>query len=996
MSTLKFADTHNMIAFLSKPTESDGFEQIVDFLNANPIKYALTVYLTIYTSCIKQFWATVKAKTVNGEVQLQALVDGKNVIITESTIRRDLQLEDAKGVDYKAVYEEMDDSLERDATTATSLDAEQDRGNINKTQSKATLNEPSFIGTTSGSGPRRQDTMGDTIAQTRVLDLENTKTTQALEIDSLKRRVKKLEKKQRTRAHGLKRLYKVSLTAKVESSDDELSLGEDASKQGRKIHDIDADKDITLENVHDAKMFDVNDLHDEEVFVEKEVPVKEVSDVGKVNAASIATTVSAAATITTEEITLAQALMEIKTSKPKAKGIVFKEPSISTTTTTTTKPSQIKVQDKEAKRLQDEFDEEERLTREKDEANIALTKEYDDIQAKIDDDYQLAQRLQAEEQDELTDAKKARLFVQLLEKRRKYFAAKRAEEQRNKPPTKAQQKKTMITYLKNMEGWNRKDLRSKDFDSIKELFDKAFKRVNIFVDCRTKVIKESSKKAEAEVIEGSSKRAGDELEQEVPKNQKIDDDQEAAKMKEITEIVPDEEEVAIDVIPLATKPPSIMLKSFDNEDLETLWKLVKAKHGSTRPEQGYERVLCGDLKIMFEPHVEDTVLCVRFCQVVEHQVSVMKVLKLIKVARETVRMAFYACSDSLLLTPLCCDDIHDVTPRVSALAGCDRLVTNPLVIGKSPIKEEPLEEPNEEGWLEESKKEADLDLLSDARSRPGSAESGYYRHFIANSSKVAKPLAPLTQKIRKYEWVKEQEEAFQTLKDNLYDTPILSLPDGSKEFVVYCDASNQGLGCVLMQRGKVENATAEMLRGLDQLMKRKEGGVREDFKMENLARLYTNEIVTRHGVNVSNHLRLWWKIYFATLVDIAEGIENTAKTCVRLIILKRTEKKYLADTNLHVHLKEIKVDKTLRFVEEPIEIIDREVKSLKRSRIPIVKSIGTRSESYYAAICTLVWASEVVSSGFPIVKVRRDSKRGPKFTWEREDHMKAKYFPIVC
>ncbi|GJW85956.1 putative ribonuclease H-like domain-containing protein [Tanacetum coccineum] len=227
-----------------------------------------------------------------------------------------------------------------------------------------------------------------------------------------------------------------SKLAKVESSDDELSLGEDASKQGRKIHDIDADEDITLENVHDAKMFDVNDLHDEEVFVEKEIPIKEVSDVGKVNAASIATTVSAAATITTKEITFAQALMEIKTSKPKAKGIVFKEPSISTTTTT--KPSQIKVQDKEAKRLQDEFDEEERLAREKDEANIALTKEYDDIQAKIDADYQLAQRLQAEEQDELTDAKKARLFVQLLEKRRKYFAAKRAEEQRNKPPTKAQ------------------------------------------------------------------------------------------------------------------------------------------------------------------------------------------------------------------------------------------------------------------------------------------------------------------------------------------------------------------------------------------------------------------------------------------------------------------------------------------------------------------------------------------------------------------------------
>ncbi|GJV14660.1 hypothetical protein Tco_1359983, partial [Tanacetum coccineum] len=117
------------------------------------------------------------------------------------------------------------------------------------------------------------------------------------------------------------------------------------------------------------------------------------------------------------------------------------------------KKDQINFDEQEAIRLQAEFDEEERIAREKDEANIALTEEWDDIQAKINVDYQLAQRLQAEEQEELTDAEKARLFVQLLEKRRKHFAAKRAKAQRNKPPTKAQQKKTMITYLKNMEGW---------------------------------------------------------------------------------------------------------------------------------------------------------------------------------------------------------------------------------------------------------------------------------------------------------------------------------------------------------------------------------------------------------------------------------------------------------------------------------------------------------------------------------------------------------------
>ncbi|GKE71082.1 putative reverse transcriptase domain-containing protein, partial [Tanacetum coccineum] len=81
--------------------------------------------------------------------------------------------------------------------------------------------------------------------------------------------------------------------------------------------------------------------------------------------------------------------------------------------------------------------------------------------------------------------------------------------------------------------------------------------------------------------------------------------------------------------------------------------------------------------------------------------------------------------------------------------------------------------------------------------------AGYYRHFIASFSKIVKPLTSLTKKNHKYEWGVEHEEAFQTLKDKLCNAPILSLPDGVEDFVVYCDASNQGLGCVLMQKGKV-------------------------------------------------------------------------------------------------------------------------------------------------------------------------------------------------
>ncbi|GJW91911.1 reverse transcriptase domain-containing protein, partial [Tanacetum coccineum] len=81
--------------------------------------------------------------------------------------------------------------------------------------------------------------------------------------------------------------------------------------------------------------------------------------------------------------------------------------------------------------------------------------------------------------------------------------------------------------------------------------------------------------------------------------------------------------------------------------------------------------------------------------------------------------------------------------------------------------------------------------------------AGYYRRFIENFSKIAKSLTILTQKCKTFDWGEEQELAFQTLKDKLCNAPVLALPDGPEDFVVYCDASGIGLGCVLMQRGKV-------------------------------------------------------------------------------------------------------------------------------------------------------------------------------------------------
>nr|GEU67319.1 hypothetical protein [Tanacetum cinerariifolium] len=97
--TLTFAETHNMIACLIKSDVSEGFNQIINFLNGSAIKYALTVNPNIYVSCIKQFWTSVVVKKVNDVMRLQALLDKKKVIITEALIRDALFLDEAEGIE---------------------------------------------------------------------------------------------------------------------------------------------------------------------------------------------------------------------------------------------------------------------------------------------------------------------------------------------------------------------------------------------------------------------------------------------------------------------------------------------------------------------------------------------------------------------------------------------------------------------------------------------------------------------------------------------------------------------------------------------------------------------------------------------------------------------------------------------------------------------------------------------------------------------------------
>ncbi|GJY87761.1 hypothetical protein Tco_0502389 [Tanacetum coccineum] len=200
----------------------------------------------------------------------------------------------------------------------------------------------------------------------------------------------------------------------------------------------------------------------------------------------------------------------------------------------------------------------------------------------IEENYELAERLQAEEQGELTIEERSKLFLDLLDKRKKHFAKLRAEEIRRKSPTKAQKRNQMCTYLKNIANYKHSQLKNKSFEEIEMLFDNTMKWVDSFVPIDT------------EVVEGSK---NENVEAEV------DDEVE---MKKLMEIVPDVE-VAIYVIPLATKSPIIVDWKIIKEGKMGYFQIIRAGGSLRRPEEAYERVLWGDLKIMFEPDVESEV-----------------------------------------------------------------------------------------------------------------------------------------------------------------------------------------------------------------------------------------------------------------------------------------------------------------------------------------------------------------------------------------------------
>ncbi|GJS02191.1 hypothetical protein Tco_0318699 [Tanacetum coccineum] len=270
MSTPKFAETHNLVAFLEKPG--------------------------------KNFWVTAKAKNINEDCQIQALVDKKNVIITEKSVRSDLMLEDVEGTEC----------LPNDKKSKRKQ--RKDSGPTEPIPDEATNEEP--ISTPSCDPPQSGEDRLQltelmslcTKLQKQVLDLEEAKTAQAKEIASLKKRVKQLEKRRKSETSGLKRLRKVGSTSRVEFSNDvslEVTLIDETQERN--------DEDL---------MFDTNVLNGDEVFEEPIVNAAKTTSSSPVSAADPVTTVgevvtTASATTTVDELTLAQTLIEIKAAKPK-------------------------------------------------------------------------------------------------------------------------------------------------------------------------------------------------------------------------------------------------------------------------------------------------------------------------------------------------------------------------------------------------------------------------------------------------------------------------------------------------------------------------------------------------------------------------------------------------------------------------------------------------------------------------------------------------------
>ncbi|GJS25891.1 hypothetical protein Tco_0486511 [Tanacetum coccineum] len=533
-----------------------------------------------------------------------------------------------------------DDRVVRASTTASSLEAEQesDAHTRFETASKKSHDPPLSEGNTSRSGEDSMEHQVDLIdfvpptphdsplsgghtprsdevrpnfnelinlctqLSNRVLALENSKTTQDLVIQKLKKRVKRLEKALRVRTSGMK-LFKIGIS-KIKGLDKE-----NVSKQGRKsdktkpmFNDSDFDVlDDAMENVKGGSTAEqITTARDTFNTASINVSVagpSHVSIVGPSNVSVAGPSTSTARDIFEDEMTtIVDTLMAISSARPRTTSVVIcnveEEPRRATPVPT------VQSQDKA------QFEKEQRIARgkvaEQETKDVALIEQMEDIQARIDADELLAERLQQKEREQFTVDEQARMLVDLIAERKKFFAAQR----------------------------------SKSFEEIQKLYKKEQQWINDFVPMSD----DSGKKddSSSKQVESSKKRPRAEHDEESVKKQKLEDEAEREELRACLDIVPGDD-IAMDFESLAIKYPIIdwkthiltknmmyyqiiiadgssknykifsrMLDDFDRQDVIDLYRLVKERYETTSPE-GYDLLLFRDLKTLFEPSKEDEI-----------------------------------------------------------------------------------------------------------------------------------------------------------------------------------------------------------------------------------------------------------------------------------------------------------------------------------------------------------------------------------------------------
>nr|GFA55270.1 hypothetical protein [Tanacetum cinerariifolium] len=375
-----------------------------------------------------------------------------------------------KKVGDEVVYTGEDDRV---VTTAASLEAEHESGNINKTQPTATLNEPSPQGTGSGSRPRRHvTTLGDMNSQTRF----ETASKQSHDLP--------LSKVNTPGSREDSMEHQDELTDFVPPTPYDLPL-------------LEEELNLSNKESGETKVFDYTTAAEKDVNAAE--PVSTAGDA--VNAASVIHDVSTVGPSTmihdVEEEPMRATPPQTVQSHDKGKGKMMEPKPISKNPI----KAQIQRDAKIAQRLYEEeqaqFEREQRIAREKateqEAKDVALIEQMEDFKAMIDADALLAERLQQEEREQFTVDEQARMLVDLIAERKRFFAAQRAEQIRNKPPTKAQLRNKMVTYLKHIGKYTHSQLKSKSFKEIQVLYEREQKWINDFVPMDSEEVNDTSR-----------------------------------------------------------------------------------------------------------------------------------------------------------------------------------------------------------------------------------------------------------------------------------------------------------------------------------------------------------------------------------------------------------------------------------------------------------------------------------------------------------------------